>query len=395
MNPRLILALLIVVDFLLLLYGASTLSISYAEAVTFFDEKSFLHYLVRLSTAIFGQNDIALRLPFMLFHVGSILLMYEISGFFLPKVSDRLLSVVIFMLLPGIVSSALLVNGSGVTIFFTLLFLWLYMKGYRFWYMLLLPLLLWVDNSFMVLYLGLFTYALYKKEKFFALYAAVLFLLALGIYGFPMHGKPKGYILDTLISYSLIFSPLVFLYFFYTIYRILMKEEKNIVWFISFIALLFSILISYRQRILIDDFAPYVVVSVPLMVRMFLKSYRVRLPQLRRGHRLLFGIAFAMLVANFIITYTYKYLYLFTTKPSRHFAYKYNIAKELAAKLQTLGITSVAADKRMQKRLAFYGIESSNRWILTTKPYSEEAKKVTISYIEKPIKVYYVSKVNN
>ncbi len=395
MNLRLVIPLLIVVDFLLLLYGASTLSISYDEAVVYYDQHNFLHYLVKLSTSLFGQNDIALRLPFMLFHAASIVMLWQVSRFFLKKPSDQLLSVVTFMLLPGVVSSALLVNSASIAIFLTLLFVWLYMKGYRLAYILLLPLLLFVDNSFMVLYLGVFSYGVYRRDRTLALYAGILFLIALGIYGFPMHGKPRGYIMDTLISYSLILSPLVFLYFFYTLYRILMKEEKNIVWFISFIALIFSILISYRQRIRIDDFAPYVVVSVPLMVRMFLTSYRVRLPELRRGHKLLFIIVFTILFANFILTYTYKYLYLFTDKPSRHFAYKYNIAKELASQLKELGIDQVTTGNKLQKRLRFYGITPSGRYQLRTKAFSEKDKKVTISYINKPIKTYYVSKVNN
>ncbi len=394
MNTRLLLALLIFFDTLLLFYGASTLSISYKEAVIFFEQNNFIHHVVRFSTSLFGQNDYALRLPFILFHVLSILLAYKISKFFLPRLQDRMLSVITFMLLPGVVGSALLVNAAGMVIFFTLLFIWLFLNGYKPAYLALLPLLLFVDNSFMVLYLGVFAYAVYKKEWWFAGYSGLLFLVALGVYGFPMHGKPKGYIIDTLISYSLIFSPLIFLYFFYTLYRILMKEEKNIVWFISFIALIFSILISYRQRILIDDFAPYVVVSVPLMVKMFMASYRVRLPENRRGHKALFILVFAILLVNFIATYTYKYFYLFLEKPSKHFAYKYNIAKELAEKLKQLNVHEVTVDKKMQLRLKFYGINRGNTYILTDKPQDSSAKKVTISYIKKPVKSYYVSKVN-
>jgi hypothetical protein len=394
MNIRLVLALLLFVDTLLLVYGASTLSISYKEALVYFEQENFIHYLVKFSTSLFGQNDYALRLPFILFHLGSILLLYKISQFFLHEKVDQLLAVMSFMLLPGIVGSALLVNAAGVSIFFTLLFIWLFLKGYRVWYMLLLPLLLIVDNSFMVLYLGLFTYAIYVKDRWLSAVSAVLFLAALSIYGFPMHGKPKGYIIDTLISYSLIFSPLLFLYFFYTLYRILMKEKKNVIWFISFIALVFSILISYRQRILIDDFAPYVVVSVPLMVKMFMSSYRVRLPENRRGYKIMFVIVFMILAVNFVGTYTYKFLYLTVDNPKKHFAYKYNIAKELAEKLKELGIQKVTADKKMQLRLRFYGIEKGNLYKLSENKIHDNDQKVTISYIKKPVKVYYVSKVN-
>ncbi len=394
MNIRLTLFFLIACDVVLLAYGIGTLSISYKEAVVYFDNRDFLHYLVRFFTSFLGQNDYALRLPFVLFHAGSILLMYKVSGYFLKKESYRLLSVVTFMLLPGIVGSALLVNSAGAAIFFTLLFVFLFLRGNKILSILLLVAMLFIDNSFMVLYLGVFAYAVYVKDRSLALICGFLFLAALQMYGFPMHGKPKGYIIDTLISYSLIFSPLVFLYFFYTIYRILMKEEKNIVWFISFIALVFSILISYRQRILIDDFAPYVVISVPLMVKMFMTSYRIRLPELRVGHKVLFVFVFAMLFANFTATYLYKYFYLYIDNPKKHFAYKYNIAKELATKLKSLKIFGVTTTKRLQKRLAFYGIEKNSRFILSQKPLNANSKKVTISYIKKPIKTYYVSKVN-
>ena len=209
-----ILVLLIVCDVSLLLYGVSTLSISYKEAVIFFNGNSFLHYLVYLSTTIFGQNDYALRLPFILFHVASIVLLYKISIYFLKRDCDRLLAVITFMLLPGVVGAALLVNSASVAIFFTLLFIWLFFEHKRLSYMILLPFLILIDNSFMVLYLGIFTYSIYVKDKILASYSGALFLLALGVYGFHMGGKPKGYILDTLSAYSIIFSPLMFLYFF-------------------------------------------------------------------------------------------------------------------------------------------------------------------------------------
>ena len=389
-----ILLLLVFADVILLFYGVSTLSISYPEAVIFFDDKNFLHYIVKFSTSIFGQNDYALRIPFILFHIGSIFLLYHVSGYFLKRDFDRLLAVITFMLLPGVVGAALLVNSASVAIFFTLLFILLFLQKRRLLYMILLPFFILIDNSFMILYLGVFSYGVYVKDKVLASYSALLFLLALGIYGFHMGGKPKGYILDTLSAYSIIFSPLIFLYFFYTLYRILMKEEKNIVWFISFVALIFSILISYRQRILIDDFAPYVVVSVPLMVKMFMGSYRVRLPELRRGHKILFVIVFLMLFANFTATYAYKYFYLFIANPTKHFAYKYNIAKELAFKLKKLGINKVQTSKKLQKRLRFYSIARGKEYILSDKASSLTPQKVTISYMKKPIKTYYVSKVN-
>ena len=387
---------ILLVDFLFLLFGVHTLSISYKEAVIFFDAHNFLHYLVQLSTQIFGQNDYALRAPFIVLHLLSILLMYQISKFYLKREEDRLLSVVVFVLLPGIVSSALLVNAASVVIFFTLLFIYLFLRRQFYAYMLLLPLLLLVDNSFIILYLGLVAYGIYAKNRPIMIVASLLFLLGLYLYGFAVGGKPRGYFLDTFAAYSLIFSPLLFLYFFYTMYRILVREKKSIVWAISFTALMVSILLSFRQRIMIEDFAPFVVISVPLMVQVFVQSYRTRLPELRRTHNITFVIVFSFLLLNFYATYFNQYFYRFLENPTKHFAYKYHVAYELAAKLHALGIERInCQDKQMQERLRFYKIQSGGAYILKESSHYHDSDSVTISYMSHPIISYNVSKLNN
>ncbi len=396
MNARLALALIVLVDLAFLLYGVHTLSISYKEATIFFDERGFLHYLVQFSTQLFGQNDYALRAPFIMMHLMSILLMYQISKFFLKREEDRILSVLVFILLPGIVSSALLVNPASVVIFFTLLFIYLFLRKKEKLYTLLLPLLLLVDNSFIILYLGLVGYGVYAKKRFIMIGASMLFLLGLYMYGFSVGGKPRGYFLDTFAAYALVFSPLIFLYFFYTMYRILVREKKSILWFISFTALMVSILLSFRQRIMIEDFAPFVVVSVPLMVQVFMRSYRTRLPELRRSHNVLFIIVFSFLLLNFYATYFNQYFYRFLDKPSQHFAYKYHIAYELAQKLHALDFNAIHSDDRqMQKRLRFYKIGDSKHYKLTQSSTYHDDSNVTISYISYPIISYDVTKINN
>jgi len=395
MSIRLLLALIITADFIFLLYGISTLSISYKEAVIFYDTNGFLHYLVRLSTSIFGQNDYALRLPFVLFHLASIPLFYQISSFFLRRDTDRLLSVVVFILLPGVVSSALLVNSASVVIFFTLLFIYLFLRKKENLYSLLLPILVFIDNSFSILYLGLFAYSLYVKNRYLMILSAMMYLISLYMYGFGLHGKPRGFFLDTFGAYSLIFSPLIFLYFFYTMYRILIKGKKSILWFISFTALIYSILISFRQRIVIEDYAPFVVISIPLMLGEFLKSYRTRLPQLRKWHRLFFALVFGFLAINFLATYFNQYFYRYLDNPKKHFAYKYHIAKDLAKSLKKREINSVTVDdKRLQKRLRFYDIKSSNDIKMIKNSNFNDPKSVTISYMNYPIISYSVTKVN-
>jgi len=396
MRYRFCLALILLFDLIFLLYGVNTLSISYNEAVIYYDSHNFLHYLVQFSTKLFGQNDFALRVPFIAFHLGSIGLFYKISKIFLKREFDRCLSILIFVLLPGVVSSAVLVNSASVVIFFTLLFIYLFLHKKENLYSMLLPLLVFIDNSFSILYLGLFAYSIYTKNRYLLLLSAMLYLISLYMYGFGVYGKPKGFFLDTFGAYSLIFSPLIFLYFFYTMYRILIKEKKSILWFISFTALIYSILISFRQRIVIEDYAPFVVISIPLMVQQFLRSYRTRLPQLRSSYRFFYALVFGFLALNFLATYFNQYFYRYIDNPQKHFAYKYHIAKELASALKKRGIDSIMVDnKNLQKRLKFYGINSSKELKLVKTVKKSDPKSVTISYMNYPIISYSVTKVNN
>ena len=387
--------LVIAVNWLFLFYGIDSLSISYEEAYTFFFGDDFVHKIVQNSAKLFGQSDFALRLPFVLFHTASLVLLYKISKVYLKRKGDRVFSVVVFSLLPGVNSSALLVNSSAIVIFFTLLFVYLYLYAdKRFSYLLLIAYVL-IDNSFSMLYLSLVFYAVYKKDNFLLLLSLGLFAVSMYIFGFDTAGKPKGYFLDTFGVYGAIFSPLVFLYFFYSLYRILIKEEKNILWFISFVSLAISLLLSFRQKILIEDFAPFVVISTPLMVRVFFSSFRVRLPELRHWHRLFFSIIFFTLVLNFLFIYFNKPLYLLIKNPQKHFAYKYHFAKELADKLKSMGISNIyCSDEKMALRLKFYGILSGGSYSLSLYPKGSLYKKVTISYIKIPLETYYVSKIN-
>lgn len=396
MNPKRTLALIFFVDLAFLLFGVHTLSISYKEAHIFFEEESFLHYLVKFSTQVFGQNDYALRAPFILAHLLSILLMYQISKFYLKREEDRFLAVVFFVLLPGVVSSALLVNSSSIVIFFTLLFIYLFLRKKEGLYMMLLPLLLLIDNAFVVLYLALVAYGVYAKNRAIMIVSSLLFLTSLYLYGFHVGGKPRGYFLDTFATYALVFSPPLFLYFFYTMYRILVREKKSILWVISFTALIMSILLSFRQRIMIEDFAPFVVVSIPLMVQVFVKSYRTRLPELRKMHRVLFALIFSFLILNFIATYFNQFFYQFLEKPQNHFAYKYHIAYELSEKLHALGVDAITCeDENMQLRLRFYKVQEGNATKLVQSSGYHDSDGVTISYMAHPIISYNVSKVNN
>ncbi len=77
--------------------------------------------------------------------------------------------------------------------------------------------------------------------------------------------------------------------------------------------------------------------------------------------------------------------------PSKHVAYKYHIAKELAKELAKDGINEIKIDDKMQKRLKFYGINEGNKYKISNKKEEENIKSVTISYFGREIKSFYVS----
>jgi len=376
-----------------LVYTANTLSISYKEALNVFVNNSLLTVLTNSSIYLFGQNDIALRLPFLLFYSLSVFLMYNLSENFFKKQSDRLISIVIFMILPGLLSTAILVNSAIIVTFFTLLYIYYYKVKNTHSYILLF-LFLFIDNSFAILFLALFFYALSKKEKKLIAVSILLFALSIIIYDFDAGGRPRGFLVDTFAIYASIFSPLLFIYFFYSIYRSGIKNERTLVWYIATTSLVFSLLLSFSQQIYIEDFAPFVVIFLPYMLRIFLHTLRVRLPQFRYRHYYVLVIVLSVLFINVFLTIFNKPIYLLLDNPKKHFIYKYNFAKEIAQELKINHINKIQSDdEQLLLRLKFYGIQSGNEYFITTQKPNYFNKELTIQYFGKTlINIYVINK---
>ncbi len=376
----------------ILLYTANNLSISYKEALNVFVNNSLLTILTNSSIYIFGQNDIALRLPFIIFYTLSVILMYKITEDFFKKESDRLISISIFMVLPGLLSASILVNSAIVVTFFTLLYIYYYKSVKKHSYILLV-LFLFIDNSFAIFFLSLFFYSLNKKDNKLLVISLVLFGLSMGIYGFDTGGKPRGFLVDTFAIYASIFSPLLFIYFFYSIYRSGIKNDRTIVWYISTTSLIFSLLFSFRQRIYIEDYAPFVVIFLPYMVKIFFHTVRVRLPQFRYRHNNIAILVIFVLFVNVLLTIVNKPLYLILENPKKHFAYKYNLVKELSVELKMNNINEVnSEDEKLILRLKFYGIDEGNKYYISTKEQYFYDLKLPISYYGKIIQTAYIIK---
>lgn len=392
MRERLYFILILLLSGGILVYGTQTLSISSDEADIFFNQDNIAHYLAVYSTEWLGKSDFTLRLPFILLHLASMVLLYKIGSLFLKKNFDRLLSISVYALLPGVNSVALLVNNSVVVIFITLLFTYLYLLKYKIASHAVLILSLFIDNSFAIFYIALFVYAFANRKIDLLLLTLILFSVSIYLYGFDTGGKPKGYFVDTLGVYAAVFSPLLFLYFIYAMYRILIKEEKNLLWYISFFSLVVSLVLSLRQKLLLEDFAPFVVLAIPLMIKVFFNSYRVRLPVFRKLHTLFFTIVISSLFVNTLASYLHQPLYILMDEPTKHFAAKYHVAKELAQELKAKGITKVSLkDERMALRLRFYDIERGNVYkLLSHKEVEDGYEQIDIVYYGVIVKTFYL-----
>ena len=379
--------------FILLFKATYSLSISYKEALNVFVNHSVLSLITNSSIYIFGQNDIALRLPFILFYIFSVILMYKITENYFRYEKDRYISIIIFMVLPGVLSASLLVNSAIVVIFFTLLYLYYYQKYNQHSYILLL-LFLFIDNSFAILYLALFFYSLKDKNNKLLYFSLLLFIISMYMYGFSTGGKPRGFLVDTFAVYATVFSPFLFLYFIYTIYRVGIRDDRTLTWYISTTALILSLIFSFRQRIYIEDFAPYVVISLPLMLKTFFHAYRVRLKEFRRNYNILAGLVILMLSINVILTFVNRPLYLVLPNPSKHFVYQYHFIKELAEELSKRNIKSITTDnEELALRLKFYNIDKGDDYFLTLKNYDYPSERISIKYYGKELFVAYLIKL--
>lgn len=392
MRERIILFLLLGFDAAVLFYEASTLSITAHEAYVLYESNAFIHYLTQFSLDLFGQNDYALRLPMITFHLLSVLLLYRVSKAYVKRDSDRLWLVFVYILLPGVISSALLVDNASIIIFSLFLLLYLYQRESPLIPFVLIALLA-IDGAYVFLYFAIFVYAFNRGNLFYMALSSLLLVIAYYFYGFDTMGKPSGHFLDTLGLYATIFSPVVFLFLVYVLYRKMITKEYDITLYIGGVVFVVSLLLSFRQSIHIEHFAPYLMLLLPLAAQTFFSSYRVRLRAFRGRYRVLLTLGFAILALHFFLLLFNKGLYLFLDDPKDHFAYRTHIIKELAHELKKEGMDCVSVQNRlMQKRLAFYGVDACEAYQLQETPLGEEAD-VTIRYVGVPVAAYIVTKV--
>ncbi|QFR48636.1 hypothetical protein FJR48_02390 [Sulfurimonas lithotrophica] len=395
MKYKIIFLLILGLDALNLIFQTSQISISYRESLILYGDISLLQIIIKSSMYIFGHNDFSLRLPMIFIHLSSVILLFSISKHYIKEFGNRLWLVFIFVLLPGVLSSALVVDEAGLIIFGLLLFIWLYLNNLKKLYYLLLVSFVFLDNSYIYLFLALSMYGIHNKNRNFFIFNMIAFFISILLFGVDAHGSPKGHFLDSLALYAAIFSPIVFVYMVFVLYRRHLDNKRDVVWFISTTGFIVSVILSFRQNIQIEHFAPYLIVALPIAAQSFISSYRVRLKEFRKTYRMMFQVSLALLLLNTIVVIFNKELYKVLDRPKIHFVYKFHIAKELAQSLKDDGISCINTNYKMQNRLYFYGVTKCDKYKLSKiKNNPNNIKNVTISYRNRPIYNIYVTKIN-
>ncbi len=372
--------------YLCIVYVSQTMPIGPSEVVYYYEKTDAVHYLMHL----FEGNE---RLPFLLLSTVNFILFYKLSKFYLESHSDRYVALSMFMLLPGIVSSAILADQSSLGIFAVLSFLLAYKHGHKPLQIAMLLLLFFVHQTSVIFFFSLFFYAIYRRKEYLIVTSLLLFSVGMYVYGYAVEGRPSGHFVELFGLYAVVFSPLVFLYFLYSLYRSALDRKIDIMWFIAVISLLLSMLLSFRQYISIEQFAPFVVVAIVITVQVFSRSYRVRLREFRKRYKRMFLFIFVTLVINSALLLQHKVLFHFI-EPKNHFAFRFYQPKALSEALKENRIPCVhTSSKKLQYQLRYYGIERCSEYILHSYPL-QDTKKIDVYYENMYFGTKYVSKIN-
>jgi len=339
-------------------YLASTTPISPHEANIYYNASSdivstFMHW-----GELCLDNFLGLRIFFIFFGFISLVLFYKLSRKYFVKEEDAYLATMIFMFLPGILTAITLANVAIIVLCVVLLFVLLYENEKYLFLPLLMLVLFFIHEASIIFFIALLLYSVIHKDK--TLTISSLTFLAAFIYlakGIEIGGRPSGHFIEIFGLYATVFSPLLFLYYFYAMYRILLREKKTLVWYISFTALAFALVLSLRQRVYITDFAPYVMISVVLMLNLLNRSIRVRLPQFQTYYKRGFYIVISILIVNTSLIIFHKPLYLIMNDPSKHFAKRIYAPYYLSKSLKSQGIACYdGAEGREVYQLRYYNI---------------------------------------
>ncbi len=339
-----------------LLYLIYTTPITPHEAYTLYNGTDLVGFLIRLSSD--GINFWTLRTPFYLFGILNIYLYYQLSKEYFSKQNDIYLSTSFFLILPGIITSIVLANIAVVIISLVLIFLLSYKRGYLLIQILMMILILIIHKSSIIFFISIFIYSIFEKKSFLMSISFIFLTLSILMGGLEIGGKPSGHFIEIFGLYSAVFSPLVFIFFFYSMYRILIRESKDILWYLSFSSLVFSLILSIRQKIEITDFAPYVLISIALMLNIYLNSLRVRIYEHQKGYKLGFIFVVSTLIISSVTIILHQNIFNILNDNRKHFAYSVYKPYWLSTQLKEQNIFCYDTNSiKQESQFLYYGLK--------------------------------------
>ena len=286
---------------------------SQTEANILYSQNMTIETLIVKEIYNYLQTDWGMRLPFFILSLFSLsIYMRVIEEYFKRDSIYYNLAIIIYLLIPGVTLSFILVNYATVPIFLTLLIVYANIKGNRVLLIAASVLLLFTHSAQFVVYLALALYGYKKKEWWLLLLGIGFILLASVIATYDIDGVPKGHLTQIIGIYAAIFSPILFLVVVYAIYRRAIKKSRDLLWYIVATAFVVSLLLSIRQAIKITDFAPFVVLSAPLVVAIFRDSLAIRLPEFRKFYYLICKSVLIVLLLETSIIFLHYPLYRYT-----------------------------------------------------------------------------------
>ncbi|HHO42624.1 MAG TPA: hypothetical protein ENN12_04630 [Epsilonproteobacteria bacterium] len=283
--------------------------------------------------------------------------------YFRPRVEDAYMATAIFLFLPGILVASTLASEAMAVIMLVSLYLYAHIRGKLWLEIVVMVGFLFIHLASAIFFTALLIYALVNKQKQTILISTIFLAFSLVFEKFiVIGGRPSGYLVELFGVYAALFSPFVFLYVVFAFYRILIRQDKKLIWYISFIPFVASLLLSIRQRISLMDFAPYVMMAIIPALEIYYRSLRVRLPEHQGFHKKGFVVVLSMLFIASASIVLSRPLFEVLSDPNKHFAYRiygpYWKAQELKADNKSC-FDSNSLKESCQMR--YYGIVPCNK----------------------------------
>ncbi len=371
----------------ILSFMITEISISDKEAYSFFYHSSLFFNAMRYFASHFGQNDLMIKMPLLILHFLNLCLFYGICRYILHKKTDALFCLVIYACLPGVNLGTLFLIESNWITFFTFFIGYFYTR-YKKIPIIVLSITTFLSSGAMVLLLGIAIFMLKNQKIKTFLFCLVCIGINFYFYDFDIGGKPQTYFLETLGQIAMLYSPLLFIYYAYSIYWGL-RQSKHLLPYISATSIVFCIILSLRQNINFYIFIPQSLLALPIMMQCFLSEVRIRLPQFRKTYYLFAALVFSLLFLQTCVILGNKITYLFSNKPN--FASSYYFGKEIATQLKELGISAIhTPSSALRLQLLFYGINDSKHLKLLPTKQAKHAD-IIITYNHNPILLFKIT----